>query len=189
MKISMLMLAVLLAGPWAAARAEDHDRDDEERVAVDKGERGDHDEDSWGGRGRREEREIEVRVDEKRRERRGDRDGERGGPRGGPGGFGRGGEDPETREKHAKYREAEKRVREIARRAGGGKADAAVKTEARKAVSDLFDAKLALDTAMLAKMEKMVAERREKIAKRKSEKERLVDQKTARILGEGDDWD
>jgi len=64
------------------------------------------------------------------------------------------------------------------------------KAEAKKAVAELFDAKLALDTAMVSKMEKHLAEAKEKLAKRKAARERLIDEKAARVVGDGDDaWD
>lgn len=100
--------------------------------------------------------------------------------------------DPELREKHEKYREAMKKVRQVGSRVADSKdADkGAGKAEARKAVAELFDAKLALDSAMIAKMEKHVAQAREKLAKRKSNRERLIDEKTARVVGDADDdWD
>ena len=64
-----------------------------------------------------------------------------------------------------------------------------MKPEVRKLIGELLDAKLAMETAMLAKMEKRLAEAKEKIAKKKSNREKMIDSKLSRVMGEGDDWD
>ncbi len=99
--------------------------------------------------------------------------------------------DPEMKEKFEKMRELDKKVREIFKnsRQGSDSEKSAAKNEARKTLGELFDAKLALETAMLEKMEKHVAELKAKIAKKKSSREKAIESRLARMTGEGDDWD
>lgn len=176
MKISRLALAAALAAVWAAlppaVRAEDNDRE-EETIEIRRHER--HDDREGGGHegGMRE-----------RREGMGGREG-REGPRGPHGG------DPEMREKIEKLRDLDHKLREISKnlRQGSEEDKAAAKAEARRVLGELFDAKLALETAMLAKIEKRAAELKAKIAKKKSSREKAIESRLARMTGEGDDWD
>ena len=190
MKISILFLAALFAVSWTAAVRAADDKPAGDRVAVDRGDRDDRDDgDEPPPPPRRREgppRERDDDRDEAPREGKRPRGGH-----GGPGFMGRGAPDPEMKEKHEKYRDAAMKVRELGHKLakeGGDKA--AAKAEAKKAVAELFDAKLALDTAMVSKMEKHLAEAKEKLAKRKAARERLIDEKAARVVGDGDDaWD
>jgi hypothetical protein len=167
MKLSSLALTAALAAVWAAlppaGRADDRDGDREEET-------------------------IEIHH----REGRGDRDGggerERG-PRerrDGP----RGMHDPEMKEKFEKVRDLEEKTREISKavREGSDAEKAAAKAELRKTLGELFDAKLAMEAAMLEKMEKHVAELKAKIAKKKGSREKAIDSRLSRMTGEGDDW-
>lgn len=99
--------------------------------------------------------------------------------------------DPKVREKFEAMRGLEKKVREISRnmRRGSDAEKAAAKTEARKALGEMFDAKLALEEAMLEKMEKHTAELKAKIAKKKSGREKAIENRLARMSNEDDDWD
>ena len=180
MKLSRLVLAAALAAVWAAlplaARAEDDGRDgDEETIEVRKHVRQD-DGDRDGG-----EREGGKRE---RREGMGGREG-RDGPRG------QHGMDPETKEKLEKMRDLEMKARDLAMslRKGSDAEKAAAKSELRKTIGELFDAKLALETAMLANMERNVAELKAKIAKKKSSREKAVERRFMRMSGDGDEWD
>lgn len=177
MKLSRLALAAALAAVWAAlplaARAEDDGRDGEEetievrrRVRQDDGDR-DHD----GGK-------------RERREGMGGREG-RDGQRG------HHDMDPETKEKLDKMRDLEMRARDLAMslRKGSDAEKAAAKSELRKTIGELFDAKLALETAMLANMERNVAELKAKIAKKKSSREKAIERRFLRMSGDGDEWD
>ena len=178
--MAALFSAVWVAAPAAARANEDKKK---ERVVVNTEVRTDRD-DRDGG-------------DE--REGGGDRGGERGGERGserrGPRGSGPGwmkdGMDAELRAKFDKVRALEGKIRDL-----GGKLSkapetekAAGKAEARKIVGELFDAKLDLDLAILTKTEKHVAEMKDKLAKRKENRERVIESRVARLTGEGDDWD
>lgn len=177
MKLSRLVLAAALAAVWAAlplaARAEDDGRDgDEETVEVHKRVRyNDRDGDRDGGK----------------RERREGMEGREGrdGPRG-PHGM-----DPETKEKLDKMRDLEMKARDLAMslRKGTDAEKAAAKSELRKTIGELFDAKLALETAMLANMERNVAELKAKIAKKKSSREKAIERRFMRMSGDGDEWD
>jgi hypothetical protein len=180
MKLSRLVLAAAVAAVWAAlplaAWAEDGGRDgDEETIEVHKRVR--HD-DGEGDRGEREGGRRE------RREGMGGREGQEG-PRG------RHEPDPETKEKLEKMRDLENKARELAMalRKGTDPEKAAAKTELRKVIGELFDAKLALETAMLANMEKHVAELKARIAKKKSSREKAIESRFVRMSGEGDEWD
>jgi hypothetical protein len=179
MKLSRLALAAALAAGWAAlplaARAEDDGRDgDEETIEVRKRvhrDDGDREDDREGGR-------------RERREGMGGREG-RDGPRG-PHGM-----DPETKEKLDKMRDLEMKARDLAMslRKGTDAEKAAAKSELRKMIGELFDAKLALETAMLANMERNVAELKAKIAKKKSSREKAIERRFMRMSGDGDEWD
>jgi len=178
MKLSRLTLAAALVAAWTAlpnfARADHDDGEDGEET-------------------------VEIRKRVRYGDRDGDRDGERGGGRGEPregmgGREGRGdgprGMDPAMKEKFAKTRELERKVRDLSKslRQGTDAEKAAAKTEARKTLGELFDAKLALETAMLEKLEKHAAELKAKLAKKKSSREKAIDSRLARMTGEDDEW-
>jgi hypothetical protein len=203
MKKTSLILAALFAAAWAAAplAVRANDSDDE---CEDCGKNGPGGGDRMGDRGPDRGERGERMGDRDERGDRGDRGGERGGggrgpregghggPMGGPGGrMGGPGMDPEMREKMEKLHGLEMKLRElrdkISRASDSEKA--ASKAEARKLIGELFDAKLAMETAMVAKMEKHLAEMKEKVAKKKSSREKMIDSKLSRIMGENDDWD
>lgn len=181
MILPRLALTLALTFVWSAlpplARANEGDGDGEETtVEVRKHVRhADRD----GGDERDDEREGGRRE---RPEGMGGREGRGGGPHG---------MDPEMKEKFSKMRELERKLHDLAKglRSGTDAEKAAAKTEARKVLGDLFDAKLALETAMLEKMEKHAAELKAKIAKKKGSREKAIDSRLARMSGEGDDWD
>ena len=124
----------------------------------------------------------EETIEVRKRVHRDDREG-----RGGPGGPH---DDPEMKAKFEKMRELEQKVRELAKglRQGSDPEKAAAKVEVRKTLGDLYDAKLAMETAMLEKMEKHSAELRAKIAKKKGSREKAIDSRLARMSGDGDEW-
>ena len=161
-----------MAAVWAAlplaAWAEDGGRDaDEETIEIRKRVHRDDREEGGGERegGSRERREGM---------------GGRGGPH----------DDPAMKEKFEKMRELDKKVRELAKglRQGSDSDKAAAKAEVRKALGELYDAKLAMETAMLEKMEKHAAELKAKIAKKKGSREKAIDSRLARMSGDGDEW-
>lgn len=168
MKISRLAMAAALAAVWAAlplaAPAQDEDRGEEETV------------------------EVHKRV------RRDDRGGRRDG-RGGmirEKGYGHHDEqDPEMRDKLDKLRELETKAHDLATavRKGTDAEKAAAKPELRKAIGELFDVKLALETTMLARMEKQAVELKAKLAKRKVAREKAIETRFLRMSGDGDEWD
>lgn len=158
MKISRLVLASALIAVWAALPLAAYANNDERE-------------------GDEENVEIHKSV------RRGDGGGHEG-PRG------QHGADPAMKEKFEKMRELKQKIREIGKtmRQGTDAEKAAAKTEARKVLGEMFDAKLAMETAMLAKMEKHVAELREKVAKKKTSREKAIESRLSRLSGEDDDW-
>lgn len=182
MKLSRLALAAALAAVWAAVplavRAQDEDKGgDEETVEVRK--RARHDDGDRDDRGDRD---------------RDDRDGGRRGPRDmGPERRDDRHEppDPEMKEKLDKMRDLETKAHELALslRKGSDAEKAAAKAELRKTIGELYDAKLSLETSLLARMEKQVAEFRTKLAKKKSSREKAIESRFLRMSGEGDEWD
>ena len=121
----------------------------------------------------------------------GDHKGGEGEHRGGTGDkMGRPEPDPAMREKFEKMRELEHKLRETKQklRKGSDLEKAAAKTEMRKILGEILDAKLAVEEGMLAKMEKHAAELKEKIAKKKSNREKMIDEKLAHLVGDND-WD
>ena len=193
MKSTSFVLAALFSAVWVAAPVAARANEDKkkERVVVNTEVRTDRD-DRDGG----DEREGGGdRGGDRGGERGGERGSERGGDRRGPRGSGPGwmkdGMDAELRAKFDKVRALEGKIRDL-----GGKLSkapetekAAGKAEARKIVGELFDAKLDLDLAILTKTEKHVAEMKDKLAKRKENRERVIESRVARLTGEGDDWD
>ncbi|MBI2387247.1 MAG: hypothetical protein HYV14_14740 [Elusimicrobia bacterium] len=163
MKLSRLALAAALAVVWAALspaiRAEDDGDRDEQTIEVRK--RAHHDEREGAPRERHE-----------------------GGPRE------RHERDPEMKAKLDKMRDLENKARELSIdwRDGTDAEKAVAKTELRKTLGELFDAKLSLETSMLARMEKHVAELKAKIAKKKSSREKAVETRLSRMTGDGDEW-
>jgi hypothetical protein len=121
--------------------------------------------------------------DRERREGMGGQEG-REGPRGPEG-------DPDMRTKLDKMRDLDMKVREAAKslHKGTDSEKAAAKVEVRKALGDLFDARLVLDEAVLANMEKHIVELKTKIARKKTSREKAIESRLARMNGEADEWD
>lgn len=161
-KISSIALAGALAFAWTAAPVSIRAHGDEDDESGSRGEglrEGPHE-----GHGRRGEA----------------------GPTGGPREH-----DPAMREKFEKMRGSEHKLRETVRklREGSDAEKAAAKTEAKRLLGEILDARLAMEEDMLAKMEKRAAELKEKIAKKKTGREKMIESKLSRLSGEGDDWD
>lgn len=186
MKRFLLPLALLcLALP---VRADDHD-DEDKHVVVE--ERGD------GGHGPRERR-YRVKGAEG-----GGGDMDDGGPMGRRGGGMRGmfmskehhgGKremDPAMKAKREKLQAASEKVRELKRKLRDAKDSekAALKKDAKAAVGELFDAKLAMEQAMIDKMAENLSEKKAKLAKRKEAREKLVQEKTDQLTGDAPSWD
>jgi hypothetical protein len=172
MNASKLIFAVLFAAAGAAAPLAAGARVNNGHEDSDISEGGGHE---YGDRGRGEN---------------GEGDRKHGGHGGGPGGRkGDHGQDPEMREQKMKLRGLESKLQELHRkiRQSSDSEKAAVKTEARNLIGEIFDAKLAMEMAMLTKMEKHMAELKEKIAKKKSNREKMIDSKLVRMMGEGED--
>ena len=138
---------------------------------------------------------LAARADEKSsaKEARGEgtRDDRDGGPHGGMhDGHGRFEPDPEMKAKMEKVRAVEDKLRDFPKRLrlGTDAERVAAKTEARKLLAELFDAKLAADEAVLAKMEKHVAEMRERTERKKTSREKMIEGRLSRMSGEGEDW-
>jgi Spy/CpxP family protein refolding chaperone len=130
---------------------------------------------------------AEARKDGKGGDSEPGRDG--GGRDGGPGMRGPQ-QNPEIAKRLDKLREIEDRLRAAAMkaRAGTDAEKAAAKIEARKVLGELFDAKLDLETAMLDQMEKRAAELKEKISRKKTARDEMIEARLARMTGEIDDW-
>jgi hypothetical protein len=113
-----------------------------------------------------------------------------GGRDGGMGEGPHGPQDPEIAKRLDKIREIEDRLRAAAMKArtGTDAEKAAAKIEARKVLGELFDSKLELETAILAQMEKRSAELKEKIARKKTSRDEMIDARLTRMTGEIDEW-
>ncbi len=206
MKSSILVLTALFAAAWAAAPSLARAHDDKKGKVVEKEvriETGDQDRDAGnagnpGGNpggdlnsnGGREPAARDAGGPDG-----GGPRGRRGGPNGGGSGVGpgwmRGGPTPELRAKFDKVRELEEKLRDLGRKLSTG-TDAdktAGKAEARKVVGELFDKKMDLDATMIEMAEKNLADMKERLAKRKANRERAIETRVARVAGEVDDWD
>lgn len=107
-------------------------------------------------------------------------------------GGGHGGKDmdPAMKEKMEKMHAAQEKLREIKGKMREKGADkAALKKEAKAAVGELFDAKLAMEQAMVDKMSEHLAEKKAKLAKRKEAREKLVQEKVDQLSGDAPGWD
>lgn len=106
------------------------------------------------------------------------------------GGFGRE-MDPAMKERMEKLRAAEESLREvkIKLRSAKDSEKAALKKEARAALGEVFDAKLAVEQAMVDKMAEHLAEKKAKLAKRKAAREKLIDEKLDQLSGDSPSWD
>ena len=180
----LLILSALLCLAVVPVRADDHDDDDgpgeAREVEVIRGPRGGG---GGDGPGRR------MRDD--------DDDGPRGGGMGGKhgrgghkGGFGRE-MDPAMKERMEKMRAAQDKVRELTQKLRKAKDSekAALKKDARVALGELFDARLAMEQSMVDKMSEHLAEKKEKLAKKKAAKDKLVDEKLDKLTGDAPSWD
>ena len=98
--------------------------------------------------------------------------------------------DPEFKEKLAAIRAAEEKVHAVAQklRAGSEVERSSARTEARKLLGELFDAKLELQEFELSRLEERAAELKAKIARKKLSREKAVDERLAKMGGD-DDWD
>lgn len=98
--------------------------------------------------------------------------------------------DPELKEKFAAIKAAEEKVHAAAPKLKEGSEvqKSAARTEARKALGELFDAKLALQEFELDRLEKRTAELKAKIARKKLSREKAVDERLAKMGGD-DDWE
>lgn len=90
-----------------------------------------------------------------------------------------------------KMLDLERKAREAARKMSKGSdvEKTAAKTEAKKLLGDLFDAKLAREENRLARIEKQAAGLKERIAKQKADREKMIENRLARLSGGGDDGD
>lgn len=110
-------------------------------------------------------------------------------PRGrhGPGGE----PDPALKEHVLKVQAAEDKVRQVKIKLAKAKEaeKPALKAEAKAALGELFDARLALDEAGVARMEKKLAERKAKLERKKAAREKLVEERVERLAGDAPGWD
>lgn len=133
----------------------------------------------------------------------------RGGPGGGPDGrsrrgggdgggsgrdgvWGRGGPSADIVEKMQKVEELDGKLWPLAQRVRDAvaKDKPAAKVELRKAMEELFDARLALDEAVQKAHETRAAEMKTSLARHKSQREAIIDKKLTEMVGEDpDDWD
>ncbi|MBI3565012.1 MAG: hypothetical protein HY079_07445 [Elusimicrobia bacterium] len=116
------------------------------------------------------------------------------GHRGSWGPWGRSGPGPELTEKMQKAEELDGKMWPLIQKVRGAKSakeKEAVRAELRKVVAALFDAKVAIAEEAQRSHEKLAAELKARIAKRKARREELIDKKLSEAIGEddSDDWD
>ena len=99
--------------------------------------------------------------------------------------------DPEIRERFLKHAKALELVRELSAqyRQAAEKDKPALKEKLVKAGSELFDADLANKELQLKKMQEDIAKLKEKIAKRRRLKDKIVAKRVEQLTGEDDDWE
>jgi len=98
---------------------------------------------------------------------------------------------PEARENFVKHGKANEAVRELTAqyKKAGEKEKAAVKEKLGKAVGELFDADLGGKELQIKRMQDDIAKFKEKIAKRRQLKDKIVARRVEKLTGEGDDWE
>lgn len=98
--------------------------------------------------------------------------------------------DPELKAKLDAVKSAEDRAYAMVPRLqeGSDLHRAQAKTEARKILAELFDAKVALQELQLGRMEKQAADLKAKIAHKKLSREKAIDERLAKMGGQ-DDWE
>jgi hypothetical protein len=99
--------------------------------------------------------------------------------------------DPEIRERFAARARAQRKVRELtqAYRKAEAKEKPGVKEKLRAALSALFEEDMAQKELHLKKMQAEISKLKERIAKRRSLKDKVVDKRLERMLGEEDEWE
>lgn len=99
--------------------------------------------------------------------------------------------DPAMKEKHEKLRAAQEKVRGLKKKLRDAKESekAALKKDVKAAVGELFDAKLAMEQAMVDKMAEHLKEKKDRLAKRKEAREKLVQEKADELTGDAPSWD
>lgn len=200
MKIPMLALAALAALAWAAvpAFAEEKPRKEvrvEKKIVRDAPDA--EDDDREGPPPRREGPGADADGDHEREREGAPREGgprEGGHMRHGPmerGGWGHDGEapDPAMKARFEKFQALQKALHEKQEKLhrGTDAEKAAAKTETRKLLAELFDAKLAMQEDLVKKMESHLAEQKASVERKKASRDKLIDAKLERMAGD-DDW-
>lgn len=106
----------------------------------------------------------------------------------------RGGEpepDPAMKEKFEAMQAAQDKVRELTKKLRKAKDSekAALKKDAKAALERLFDARLAMEQSMVDKMSEHLAEKKEKLAKKKAAKDKLIEERLDKLTGDAPSWD
>lgn len=99
-------------------------------------------------------------------------------------------QDPELKAKIEAVKAAEEKVRAVAPRLRDGSETekSSARTEARRALGELFDAKLAMQEFELDRLEKRSAELKAKIERKRSSREKAIDERLDKMGGD-DDWE
>ncbi|OGS40749.1 MAG: hypothetical protein A2506_06825 [Elusimicrobia bacterium RIFOXYD12_FULL_66_9] len=98
--------------------------------------------------------------------------------------------DPALKEMFDAIKAAEEKVRSLAPRLreGSETQKSSARAEARRALGELFDAKLGLQEFELGRLEKRSSELKAKIARKKLSREKAIDERLAKMGGD-DDWE
>lgn len=104
---------------------------------------------------------------------------------------GKGEPDPAMKARHEKLRGAQEKLRELKRKLHDAKESekAALKKDVKSAVGELFDAKLAMEEAMVDKMAEHLKQKKDKLAKRKEARDKLVQERADQLTGDAPSWD
>jgi hypothetical protein len=101
-------------------------------------------------------------------------------------------ENPEIRDQWVKQSRAQRRVHELTReyRRAKDPEKGSVKEKLRQALAELFDLNLAQKELHLRKMQEQIVQLKDKIAKRKADKDKLLKRRLDRMTGaeEDEDW-
>ena len=99
-------------------------------------------------------------------------------------------QDPESRALFVKRAKANASVRELVaqHRKAGEKERPALKEKLAKAVGELFDADQGTKELQLKKMQEGISKLKDKIAKRRQLKDKIVGRRVEQLMGEDDDW-
>lgn len=98
--------------------------------------------------------------------------------------------DPAMKEKMRRAHELRKEIHQESRAIKEGGDAAKAKPALRRKLAEFFDLRLSIDEAMAGRLEKRLAELKQKIERKKSNRDKIIDKRLESLAGESDDdWD